>query len=118
MRRIISLAVILAITAACFATSVQAQDKPAKKKGQRVTELFDGKWAMVRVDLITPTHIPELKTIRTQVGARMRGEREDELFDTLIAEWMSEFMIVRHPERLKDAVFAPQPTGNTISVGG
>ena len=82
------------------------------------TELFDGKWAMIRVDLITPTHIPELKSIRSQVGARMRGEREDELFDRLIAEWMNEYTIVRHPERLKDAVYAPQPNRNTITVGG
>jgi parvulin-like peptidyl-prolyl isomerase len=82
------------------------------------TELSDGKWAMVRVDLITPTHIPELKSIRTQVGARMRGEREDELFDSLIVEWMAEYDIVRYPERLKDAVYAPEPTTNSISVGG
>ena len=81
-------------------------------------ELLDGKWAMVRIGLITPTHIPELKTIRTQVGARMRGEREDELFDALLAEWMAEYAIVRHPERLKDAVYAPQPVENTLSVGG
>ena len=48
----------------------------------------------------------------------MRGQREDALFDSLIEEWMSEYTIVRYPERLKDAVYAPEPVDNTISVGG
>jgi hypothetical protein len=81
------------------------------------TELPDGRWALVRVDEITPERIPDLSEIRSQVGARMRGEREDELFESLISDWMTEYTIERYPERLKDAVYAPQPSDNTIQVG-
>lgn len=80
-------------------------------------ELADGRWAMVKVTNITPSRVPELKEIRSTVGARMRGEREDALFDSLIEGWMTGFTIERHPERLMDAVYAPVVTDNTIQVG-
>jgi foldase protein PrsA len=80
-------------------------------------ELGDGRWAMVKVLDIRPTHVPELSEIRTQVGARMRGIREDALFDSLIESWMVEYEITRYPERLGDAVYAPEPANDTIQVG-
>jgi hypothetical protein len=73
---------------------------------------------MIKVLDIQPTHVPELSEIRSQVGARMRGIREDALFDSLIETWMAEYEIVRYPERLEDAVYAPNPVSNTIQVGG
>lgn len=80
-------------------------------------ELGDGRWAMVKVTSITPSEIPELSEIRSTVGARMRGEREDALFESLIEGWLADYTIERHPERLMDAVYAPVVTDNTIQVG-
>lgn len=82
------------------------------------TELPDGRWAMVKVVLIEPEQVPDLAEVRAQAGARLAGIREDALFDSLIEEWMSEHTIKRYPERLMDAVYAPNPKQNVIQVGG
>ena len=82
------------------------------------TELEDGRWAMVRVLTIEPSALPPLKDVRVTVGARIRGEREDELFDSLIETWKTEYEITRYPERLMDAVYAPIVVDNSITVGG
>jgi hypothetical protein len=82
------------------------------------TELDDGRWALVRVNQITEEHIPELSEVRASVGARIRGEREDAIFDALIEDWMGEYEIKRYPDRLMDAVYAPNPKENVIQVGG
>ena len=82
------------------------------------TELEDGRWALVRVLTIEPTELPLLKDVRVTVGARIRGEKEDALFDSLIESWKSEYTITRYPERLMDAVYAPvEPEDRSIVVG-
>jgi|GEM_PF-2805175 len=80
-------------------------------------ELPDGRWALVRVVTIEPSELPVLKDIRVTVGARIRGQREDALFDELIATWAEEYKIVRHTERLMDAVYAPNYKENSVTVG-
>ena len=83
------------------------------------TELEDGRWALVRVLTIEPSVLPPLKDVRITVGARIRGMKEDALFDSLIESWKSEYTIVRYPERLMDAVYAPvEPEDRSVTVGG
>ena len=82
------------------------------------TELEDGRWALVRVLTIEPSELPLLKDVRVTVGARIRGQKEDELFDSLIEGWKSEYQIKRYPKRLMDAVYAPvEPEDHSIIVG-
>lgn len=81
-------------------------------------ELADGRWALIKVTQINEERLPTLDEVRAQVGSRIRGVREDELFDSLIEKWMTEHTIKRFPERLMDAVYAPVPSLNTIQVGG
>jgi parvulin-like peptidyl-prolyl isomerase len=83
------------------------------------TELEDGRWALVRVLTIEPSELPLLEDVRVTVGARVRGQKEDALFDSLIEGWKSEYTIKRYPERLMDAVYAPvEPEDHSVIVGG
>lgn len=80
------------------------------------TELEDGRWALVRVLTIEPSELPALEDVRVTVGARIRGQKEDELFESLLDRWSAEFEIKRYPERLMDAVYAPEPDDRSITV--
>lgn len=80
-------------------------------------QLLDGRWAMVKVLSIEPSYLPAYDEIKVTVGARLRGEKEDARFESLIEEWMQDYEIVRYPERLMDAVYAPDPVDHSITVG-
>lgn len=82
----------------------------------RPTELEDGRWALVRVLTIEPSIIPDISVVRVTAGARLRGIREDALFDSLIARWAEDYEIKRYPERLMDAVYSPNVKDHSIDV--
>jgi parvulin-like peptidyl-prolyl isomerase len=81
------------------------------------TELEDGRWALVRVLTIEPSVVPTLKEVRGTVGARIQGQREDALFESLIEGWRADYKITRYPERLQDAVYAPVAVDQSITFG-
>ena len=85
------------------------------------TEIGDGQWALARLETLLPREEPLLDEVRSEVGRRVRGIKEEELFQEKVAEWRTDYGVETSPEHLMKATYAPveeeDPQGVPVNFG-
>ncbi|HKK71649.1 MAG TPA: peptidyl-prolyl cis-trans isomerase [Candidatus Krumholzibacteria bacterium] len=85
------------------------------------TQIGDGQWALARLETLLPREEPLLDEVRSDVGRRVRGIKEEELFQEKVAEWRTDYGVETSPEHLMKATYAPveeeDPQGIPVNFG-
>ena len=63
-------------------------------------DVGDGRFAVVRCITIAPMVPATKEEARQRIGAAIRGERKEAVFQGLLARWTEETGVVRHDENL------------------
>ena len=62
--------------------------------------LANGRYGIVRLDRLEPGRQQTLEEVREQVGERIRNQRREDAFQTLLTQWAGEFGVTRYEDRL------------------
>lgn len=61
---------------------------------------LEGGWAIVMLESILPSEIPELKDVRQLIGKQITDRRQEEALRRLLDRWREEFGVIVYDERL------------------
>ena len=98
------------------ALSRQAFDLAAEGDISMPVEIGEDQWLVVKLVRVFPEERPTLADVRPQVGRRVQGLKEEELFQQKVQQWREEYEIETHPEHLMKAVYDPAPPSQSIPV--
>lgn len=65
-------------------------------------DVGDGRYAVVRCDKIVPEIAGDMLEARQRVGAAIRGERKEAVFQQLLGRWTEEIGVTRYDENLSE----------------
>lgn len=62
----------------------------------------NGRYGVVMLEKVNPSRTMEKTEMAAQIGQRIKNKRKEESFQSLLAQWSTEFGVTRHEENLAD----------------